>query len=133
MMSLKVEKTVECVCIVKKMLNLNVGFFFISVCVNGKNQTDEVSRGRLAGASSPAIAARMESQLEQQQIMKVGQRKVNESQRKSETERGSWQCILSGVLLDIIQFGDIRLSWHCFGYALKQPWLGVCYCMGAQV
>lgn len=112
---------------------LDCVFFFIFVCVNGKNKTDEFSRGHLAVASTPSIAARMESQLEQQQIMKVGQRKVNKSQRKAETERGSWQCVLSGVLLDIIQFGDIRLSWHCFGYALKQPWLGVCCCMGAQV
>lgn len=61
--------------------------FFISVCVNGKNKTDEVSRGHLAAASTPSIAARMESQLEQQQIMKVGQRKVNKSQRKAETDR----------------------------------------------
>lgn len=66
---------------------LDCVIFFISVCVNGKNKTDEVSRGHLAVASTPSIAARMESQLEQQQIMKVGQRKVNKSQRKAETDR----------------------------------------------
>lgn len=66
---------------------LDCAFFFISVYVNGKNKADEVSRGHLAVASTPSIAARIESQLEQQQIMKVGQRKVNKSQRKTETDR----------------------------------------------
>lgn len=63
--------------------------------------------------------------------MKVGHRE-KKYERQRQTERGSWQCVLSGVLLDIIQFGGIRLSWHCFGYALKQPRLRVWCCMKAE-
>ncbi len=88
-----------------------------------KENTEEVSKGHLPIACTLPITTKILQVERMTSISESGtvNKWMKSREKQRQTQGWSWHCILSRVLLDIIQFGGIRLSWHALDELSNSP------------